>query len=655
MESITIDMIEAARSHSSVGKMSDIMLEKCVALCQKYNVTPSELMNQLDAFLFSVENETLEPSIVGKFEQEIEKSRKQAVKERNEAKLVENRKVKSISPDVSLLKRSAPFSTPQQSKALKQDTPLSASSDASLSSQLSQNSGNFRNRTNRDHVVVKMNENLPLRGPHNRSQSTPFGARCRVSLTDSKEFANVRERYGYMYTTLQERANELDNHLLRLQEDMCKKANLEMADLTAVGIPSPDTVWVCGRVCNEASDGKINSTSVLLEGSRMGSGGRRIQLDLKELPQFAVFPGQILLVNGVNSSGRRMVVKQMLEGIPRPLPTSPPDRLLEYHYSNLYQGGEAMSVVVASGPFTTSDNLDYEPFAELLTLVLETKPDLLILTGPFVDSSQELLKDGEPILYTRDDIGEIEYGSEHVASYENVFVEKIIRDGLGAYFNAEDDHNDLPTNIVLIPSLLDAHHECVFPQPPFGDRDPVQTTYFEEQLGVLNVPFSSSKDPRKRVHLAPNPCMFTVNEVLFGVTSNDVLMALSSDEVSANSGHRMRRLAGHVLQQQSFYPQFPAPAGSLAQLDWKHAKHWQMNVTPDVLIIPSKLAPMTSDVLGTLVINPGQLTKGTNGGTYASVSINPIDKKTLQEAKEQLKETLPHMVPSRSNVRIIKI
>ena len=62
-------------------------------------------------------------------------------------------------------------------------------------------------------------------------------------------------------------------------------------------------------------------------------------------------------------------------------------------------------------------------------------------------------------------------------------------------------------------------------------------------------------------------CTCRVNEVLIGVCSNDVLFALSSDEVSQGiEGNRLARLAGHLLQQQSFSPQFPVPQNLLAQV-----------------------------------------------------------------------------------------
>jgi len=99
--------------------------------------------------------------------------------------------------------------------------------------------------------------------------------------------------------------------------------------------------------------------------------------------------------------------------------------------------------------------------------------------------------------------------------------------------------SDLPTQIVMIPSLLDGHHECVFPQPPFGDRDKIESRFFEEPLGELKIPSSTDKD--KRVHLLPNPCMFRFNEVLFGATANDVLFSLSADETSKSTGNRLQR------------------------------------------------------------------------------------------------------------------
>jgi len=53
-----------------------------------------------------------------------------------------------------------------------------------------------------------------------------------------------------------------------------------------------EEVSVIGRICCD-SNGKLNSQSVILEGSQELSSGQQIKLDLSELRQFALFPGQV--------------------------------------------------------------------------------------------------------------------------------------------------------------------------------------------------------------------------------------------------------------------------------------------------------------------------------------------------------------------------
>lgn len=52
----------------------------------------------------------------------------------------------------------------------------------------------------------------------------------------------------------------------------------------------------------------------MLEGSKRDSAGRRVKLDLKDMQYFSLFPGQVVLVEGINASGRIMVARRIIEG-----------------------------------------------------------------------------------------------------------------------------------------------------------------------------------------------------------------------------------------------------------------------------------------------------------------------------------------------------
>jgi DNA polymerase alpha subunit B len=332
-------------------------------------------------------------------------------------------------------------------------------------------------------------------------------------MTGAEDFDNQTKRYRYMFTTLLERSQALEKYMLNLQNDMTTSKGIAAEELQPVGCPAPEVVWVSGRICCDAAEGKINSTSIVLEGSGRYSNGRRVHLDIRNLQSYAFFPGQIVLAEGVMNSVQRMSVQSIVTGVPRPLRMSNPSRLFEYHHSPIYQGGRPVTVMCASGPFTPADSLNYEPFQDIFKLVLAYKPDVLVLTGPFVDMSQSHLSNGETRV--ADD-----QSHEHIASYEMIFIEKIIRDGLHSYF-ISDESNNLPTQIVLVPSLLDGHHDYVYPQPPFGTKREIKTDLFgsSETLGKLEFPHSGGGRDR-RVHLMPNPCMFRCVVRILGSTAS---------------------------------------------------------------------------------------------------------------------------------------
>lgn len=65
----------------------------------------------------------------------------------------------------------------------------------------------------------------------------------------------------------------------------------------------------------------MNVHSIILEGSRDGSGGRCCALNLTDLAAkgaegFSLFPGQVILCEGVNPSGKQLIVRRIFDTVP---------------------------------------------------------------------------------------------------------------------------------------------------------------------------------------------------------------------------------------------------------------------------------------------------------------------------------------------------
>jgi DNA polymerase alpha subunit B len=212
---------------------------------------------------------------------------------------------------------------------------------------------------------------------------------------------------------------------------------------------------------------------VLLEGSRGTSGGQRVEVDLSYLKAnkigFSLFPGQIVAIEGMNSTGRKLTAHRICEGVPPDPARSTVSDLWRFHHSDTHQGSRPLRILTACGPFTTSDNLDYQPLLDLMAIVQhQIVPDVVVLVGPFVDLKHEILASGHaPLAFegngeeeersSNKGEGGLGGGEEFGATYELFFANKI---GmlLEEMYTAEPD---LPTQFVLVPSLDDAVAEWV--------------------------------------------------------------------------------------------------------------------------------------------------------------------------------------------------
>ncbi|ETI49489.1 hypothetical protein F441_06656 [Phytophthora nicotianae CJ01A1] len=455
---------------------------------------------------------------------------------------------------------------------------------------------------------------------HLRKQIEGMGANTGKPVEVKAPFPsrNLTPNSSYMYTPLFQRAIALDEQLVEYEELVKEKFKLE--EIKPVGDPSPAQVTVVGRIVCEAAEGKLNPSVVQVEGSRKTCGGQRVLLDLSAVPNFQIFPGKIVALKGVFPDTRSpLAVKRFLEPIPAPPATSSPARIKEIQSEH----GNPVRVLTACGPFTTTSNVDYLPLNDLLQIAIDQKPDVLILVGPFIDSMHSMFQDGL-----------VKYDGM-MLSFEEIFLFKVMT--LLNNVLSRDER----IQVVIVPSLRDANHEYVYPQPPLNKKKACEA--FEVA------------DYAKRVHFMSNPSTFSINGVVFGTSALDVVVQLSSNELyraQVRDQNRLLRLCEQVVDQRSFYPMFPPPPNSEAPIDLRYMKQFQFEQTPDILLLPSILNRFCGRVKDSICLNPGQLCKGESGGTFAHITILPLSNDKIESATD---DKCAHFVPDRTIVEIKRI
>ncbi|KAF2190012.1 DNA polymerase alpha 70 kDa subunit [Zopfia rhizophila CBS 207.26] len=569
----------------------------------------------------------------------------------------------------STVKRKSNFETPggKVSKANEMSSPGS-----SLTPKGEVNGGpafDFASRSNAGEITEQLNGHIAIPEP---PEEPPVEARIKLKAnTDMNKFS-----YKTMSMKLSEASEVLDDRIDEFRQILQESMGLEDS---AFGNPchsSPNEIIAVGRIASDTPESKLNSTSVVLEGSRRWGSGRRVPLKLDALASYNFFPGQIVALRGVNASGDFFVVNEILQLPMLAQPATKPTDLDVYNSRDLDtpdsdpSSPRPLTALIASGPYTTDQNLDFSPLHALLDNAASSYADALILLGPFLDSEHPLIRTGDfdlpPNLPHPDTATMSDLFRHHISSALQSFSAQ------------------LPTcQVILCPSLRDAQHrQAVFPQDKFPKKE----------LGLPG-----------KAQCVTNPMMLTINEFILGMSSLDVLDMLRREEVvggKARSVNLYERGARNMVEQRSFLPLFPptgreklnpvagveekvmngkergdaggetngdakkdgdeeeseAPSPFLplgTMLDTSYLKLGDMiNVRPDVLITPSVLNPCVKVVESVLVINPGTLSKKKAAGTYARMVVQPA---SVSDEERESGFTVAHKMWKRARVDIVRI
>lgn len=435
----------------------------------------------------------------------------------------------------------------------------------------------FNDRSNPGQVIEVLNSHL-------ESSEAPIApySEARIKLTSNSDMKKLSYRPMAMH--LSESSEILDDRIDEFMTLIQERHKLEDADFGNAASQSTNEVVAVGRIASDSLDGKINTATLVLEASRRMGAGARTPLKMGRVSGFQFFPGQIVALKGINASGEDFTVSEILDAPLLPNAASPP-ATMGAHLTRLQGGPDAMdtdstpaplNILLGAGPYTADDNLDFEPLHAICSQAADTYADALILTGPFLDVDHPLLATGD-----------FDLPEEAMTEPDTATMTTVFKYLISPAFQQLSASNPNIT-ILLIPSVRDVISKHVaWPQEPFP----------RPSLGLP-----------KCVRIVGNPMTLSLNEIVTGISSQDILAQLRQEEVlggKPTEANLLARLPRYLIEQRHFFPIYPPvdrpsmpragtaeglPTG--AMLDTAYLKLGEiMNVRPDLLIVPSALPP----------------------------------------------------------------
>ncbi|KAJ3788328.1 DNA polymerase alpha/epsilon subunit B-domain-containing protein [Lentinula aff. detonsa] len=568
------------------------LLAECQKICEIYGITPQELQYKWEAATYNHNNNFASVREATRFTSDSLAGVRDQIKrelEQDHGSAKRKTQVRSLASGVASINRNKmPFVLNRNMHAAQRvpEPLIKIEPDAVNITEISTGSRGLR---------VAGPSRVHFRGPKNDAES------------------KKKRAYRYMFERTSERGQVLDTRIEEMAELVQQHYGIQEFN-DAVNM-TDEEVFVVGRIVHDLdSDAKLTESTLTLETSRRLSdhSGKRIPvrfhpaLRIRGGAQGAgglgLFPGAIVALKGRNGGTGSFSATEILVVCAR--------RLAPFSFSPSMKPSpddDSFSMYLASGPYTPDTDLSFKPWDSFSQMIRRTKPAVVVLLGPFVDTFHPLIQAGE-IDQTPLDL------------FHRVFLDPI-RD----FLNLSPG-----STVILIPSVRDLiSTHAVYPQCEFSR-------------------LVTKSDPR--IQLVPNPCKFSINDITFGATSVDVLFHLQKEKV-LKRGQEVDSVVSlspedtgvdplandcrHLLQQRSFYPVFPVPFDlcSEVNLDVTHSPGLRLDdemedVAPDVLILPSRLRQFCKTVHSTIAINPSTLAKG----VYSTINVSSsVPGKSLRE------------------------
>ncbi|ODQ64213.1 DNA polymerase alpha, subunit B [Nadsonia fulvescens var. elongata DSM 6958] len=489
----------------------------------------------------------------------------------------------------------------------------------------------FKSRKEPGKINETLNSHISLSSDDTVS---PGGSRVKYSINvDPKKYT-----FRTMYQKLSEASETLDEQIETFIELIKEAYTLTDEDIANPATTSQNEVIAVGRIYSDdissKNTTKLNSKSLLLESCRRLGAGMRILLNIDKIDDYVFFPGQIVAVKGINASGDYFTVTEILE-LPSLAAAATENADLKEVRARL--SDTPLKIVACSGPYTTRDNLLFEPLSELITAINEKhKPDAVILMGPFIDTNHPLVQQGD-------------FELTNPNFNDDATLDDLFRDRISNMIKSINP----AISVIMVPHVRDtAAKHAAYPQEALDKR-------------MLQLP--------RHVKTVPNPSVFSINEIKICCSTPDTYIDINRTVVSSGKYASLQGFsvaARQIISQRNTYPIFPGclqnqgllqrstdstetPSESLStnSVDVSYIGLAEWTATPDILLIPSMLVNTAKVIDNVIVINPGMLAKGVSAGTYALITVMPP---LIDESKDDT-ELVTHQLYDRARVDIIKI
>ena len=191
-------------------------------------------------------------------------------------------------------------------------------SPSTLTSPTTPSTSKFATRTNSGEVVAKYPPNETTAVEWQRTATLNAAVRLDPAGGDGAPLLKCDSKY--MFGRLRDKHAILEKHIDEMGDRLAQQ--LKGVEWTANHVCQSTPLRTVGRICCDATSGasaRLNASSLLLQGTNETCSSVTVPLDVAQVREYSLFPGQVVAVEGTNPTGSRLVATTITQPVIEPI------------------------------------------------------------------------------------------------------------------------------------------------------------------------------------------------------------------------------------------------------------------------------------------------------------------------------------------------